>query len=186
MSFLPLNLTEPDSIETVLSHIDYTMQYGEDEEPKEVCNACDSKDSLTYAAYHSHKTLMKATLPTWSRSSLAPSKCIIEWEETFRVILLMYTSLLNFRCSNHTCGLFSVLVLARCAELQTPRRCCFIRSQCRAGHNQVTTLCRKLHAKETDYDLKRFDQDIGCRRPSDRRAWTSITGSLLHGDTSIL
>lgn len=37
MSFLPLNLTEPDSIETVLSHIDYTMQYGEDEEPKEVC-----------------------------------------------------------------------------------------------------------------------------------------------------
>ena len=36
VSFLPLNLTEPDSIETVLSHIDYTMQYGEDEEPKEV------------------------------------------------------------------------------------------------------------------------------------------------------
>ncbi|GJE84677.1 ATP/GTP-binding protein [Phanerochaete sordida] len=35
VSFLPLNLTEPDSIETVLSHIDYTMQYGEDEEPKE-------------------------------------------------------------------------------------------------------------------------------------------------------
>ena len=38
VSFLPLNLTEPDSIETVLSHIDYTMQYGEDEEPKEVCD----------------------------------------------------------------------------------------------------------------------------------------------------
>ena len=36
MSFLPLDLTNPDSIETVLSHIDYTMQYGEDEEPKEV------------------------------------------------------------------------------------------------------------------------------------------------------
>ncbi|KIP12806.1 hypothetical protein PHLGIDRAFT_27182 [Phlebiopsis gigantea 11061_1 CR5-6] len=35
VSFLPLNLTEPDSIEIVLSHIDYTMQYGEDEEPKE-------------------------------------------------------------------------------------------------------------------------------------------------------
>ncbi|TCD71295.1 ATP binding protein [Steccherinum ochraceum] len=35
VSFLPLDLTDPDSIETVLSHVDYTMQYGEDEEPKE-------------------------------------------------------------------------------------------------------------------------------------------------------
>ena len=35
MSFLPLDLTQPDSIETVLSHIDYTIQYGENEEPKE-------------------------------------------------------------------------------------------------------------------------------------------------------
>lgn len=36
VSFLPLNLTDPDSIEYVISHIDFTMQYGEDEEPKEV------------------------------------------------------------------------------------------------------------------------------------------------------
>jgi len=35
VSFLPLDLTSTESIETVLSHIDYTMQYGEDEEPKE-------------------------------------------------------------------------------------------------------------------------------------------------------
>ncbi|KAA1466186.1 ATP-binding protein Fet5 [Dentipellis sp. KUC8613] len=35
VSFLPLDLTNPDSIETVLSNIDFTMQYGEDEEPKE-------------------------------------------------------------------------------------------------------------------------------------------------------
>ncbi|KAJ7129758.1 GPN-loop GTPase [Mycena epipterygia] len=35
VSFLPLDLTSPDSLETVISHIDYTMQYGEDEEPKE-------------------------------------------------------------------------------------------------------------------------------------------------------
>ncbi|KAL0949755.1 hypothetical protein HGRIS_009793 [Hohenbuehelia grisea] len=35
VSFLPLDLTNPDSLETVISHIDYTMQYGEDEEPKE-------------------------------------------------------------------------------------------------------------------------------------------------------
>ncbi|KAJ7179925.1 GPN-loop GTPase [Mycena crocata] len=35
VTFLPLDLTSPDSLETVISHIDYTMQYGEDEEPKE-------------------------------------------------------------------------------------------------------------------------------------------------------
>ncbi|ETW84367.1 hypothetical protein HETIRDRAFT_439143 [Heterobasidion irregulare TC 32-1] len=35
VSFLPLDLTSPDSIELVLSSIDYSMQYGEDEEPKE-------------------------------------------------------------------------------------------------------------------------------------------------------
>ncbi|KAG7449291.1 uncharacterized protein BT62DRAFT_964366 [Guyanagaster necrorhizus] len=35
VSFLPLDLTSSDSLETVVSHIDYTMQYGEDEEPKE-------------------------------------------------------------------------------------------------------------------------------------------------------
>ncbi|KAI0751336.1 GPN-loop GTPase [Daedaleopsis nitida] len=35
VKFLALDLTNPDSIETVLSHIDFVMQYGEDEEPKE-------------------------------------------------------------------------------------------------------------------------------------------------------
>jgi len=35
VSFLPLDLTDSDSLETVVSHIDFTMQYGEDEEPKE-------------------------------------------------------------------------------------------------------------------------------------------------------
>jgi hypothetical protein len=39
VSFLPLNLQDTDSIETVVSHIDYTMQYGEDEEPKEVSSS---------------------------------------------------------------------------------------------------------------------------------------------------
>lgn len=33
---MPLDLTDSDSIEYVLSSIDFTMQYGEDEEPKEV------------------------------------------------------------------------------------------------------------------------------------------------------
>ncbi|KAG8929868.1 ATP binding protein [Tulasnella sp. 418] len=36
VSFLPLDLTDPDSLEAILSHIDYTIQYGEDEEPLEV------------------------------------------------------------------------------------------------------------------------------------------------------
>ncbi|KAF8351527.1 GPN-loop GTPase [Amanita rubescens] len=35
VSFLPLDLTSTESLEMVVSHIDYTMQYGEDEEPKE-------------------------------------------------------------------------------------------------------------------------------------------------------
>jgi len=35
VSFLPLDLTSTDSLETVVSHVDFIMQYGEDEEPKE-------------------------------------------------------------------------------------------------------------------------------------------------------
>jgi GTPase SAR1 family protein len=35
VSFLPLDLTSTDSLDGILSHIDYTLQYGEDEEPKE-------------------------------------------------------------------------------------------------------------------------------------------------------
>ena len=37
VQFLPLDLTSTDSLEILLSHIDHTIQYGEDEEPKEVC-----------------------------------------------------------------------------------------------------------------------------------------------------
>ena len=36
VSFLPLDLTSTESLETVISHIDFCIQYGEDEEPKEV------------------------------------------------------------------------------------------------------------------------------------------------------
>ncbi|KAG9291735.1 hypothetical protein G9A89_012020 [Geosiphon pyriformis] len=35
VSFLPLNINDEESIETVLSHIDNATQYGEDQEPKE-------------------------------------------------------------------------------------------------------------------------------------------------------
>jgi len=35
VSFLPLDLTSTESLETVVSHVDFIMQYGEDEEPKE-------------------------------------------------------------------------------------------------------------------------------------------------------
>jgi hypothetical protein len=34
VSFLPLDATSEDSVNTILSHIDNMMQYGEDEEPK--------------------------------------------------------------------------------------------------------------------------------------------------------
>lgn len=34
VSFLPLDITNEDSLTAVLSHIDHTMQFGEDEEPK--------------------------------------------------------------------------------------------------------------------------------------------------------
>lgn len=35
VSFLPLDVSDTESVEKVVSHIDYSMQYGEDEEPKE-------------------------------------------------------------------------------------------------------------------------------------------------------
>jgi hypothetical protein len=34
VSFLPLDVQVEDSVNTILSHIDNMMQYGEDEEPK--------------------------------------------------------------------------------------------------------------------------------------------------------
>ncbi|CAK9784076.1 GPN-loop GTPase 3-like protein [Cutaneotrichosporon oleaginosum] len=34
VSFLPLDVTDEDSVNTILSHVDNMMQYGEDEEPK--------------------------------------------------------------------------------------------------------------------------------------------------------
>lgn len=34
VKFLPLNITDEDSTEYVLSHVDNSMQYGEDLEPK--------------------------------------------------------------------------------------------------------------------------------------------------------
>lgn len=34
IKFLPLNITDEDSIEYVLSHVDNSIQYGEDLEPK--------------------------------------------------------------------------------------------------------------------------------------------------------
>ncbi|KZO93274.1 hypothetical protein CALVIDRAFT_546743 [Calocera viscosa TUFC12733] len=36
VQFLPLDVTDEDSLQGILEHIDYMLQYGEDEEPKEV------------------------------------------------------------------------------------------------------------------------------------------------------
>jgi hypothetical protein len=35
VQFLPLDVTDENSLETVLSHIDNALQYGESEEPRE-------------------------------------------------------------------------------------------------------------------------------------------------------
>jgi len=35
VQFLPLDASDEDSLHAVLSHIDYSIQYGESEEPKE-------------------------------------------------------------------------------------------------------------------------------------------------------
>jgi hypothetical protein len=80
VSFLPLDLTNPDSLESVVSHIDYTMQYGEDEEPKEVCLCRMGHRSpqprvicvifmLTIDG-HSRTTWIRETLPIWNESFL--------------------------------------------------------------------------------------------------------------------
>lgn len=34
VSFLPLDVQDEDSVNTIMSHVDNMMQYGEDEEPK--------------------------------------------------------------------------------------------------------------------------------------------------------
>ena len=41
MSFVPLNITDDDSVELVLAHIDNAMQFGEDAEPKELTDPSD-------------------------------------------------------------------------------------------------------------------------------------------------
>ena len=35
VAFLPLNVTDEDSITAILSHVDNAIQFGEDQEPKE-------------------------------------------------------------------------------------------------------------------------------------------------------
>jgi hypothetical protein len=71
VSFLPLNLTDPDSLETVISHIDYTMQYGEDEEPKEVglINLFQASLQPLWLCY-SPMTWMRVTSRTWNKNLL--------------------------------------------------------------------------------------------------------------------
>ncbi len=44
VSFVPLNITDDDSVELVLAHIDNAMQFGEDAEPKELAEPGDRDD----------------------------------------------------------------------------------------------------------------------------------------------
>ncbi|ADV19443.1 ATP(GTP)-binding protein Fet5 [Cryptococcus gattii Ru294] len=51
VSFLPLDVTSEDSVNTVLSHIDNMMQYGEDEEPKVPKDMDDGEFVLSLGSY---------------------------------------------------------------------------------------------------------------------------------------
>lgn len=44
VSFLPLNITDPDSLTMVLSHIDSATQYGEDLEPRDPYEGIDENE----------------------------------------------------------------------------------------------------------------------------------------------
>ena len=80
VSFLPLDLTNPDSIEIVLSHIDYTMQYGEDEEPKEVSDSANS-----FIGYH-------FSLVWWPRHLLFTATMLCYFDIIFLTMLLLSPS----------------------------------------------------------------------------------------------
>lgn len=78
VSFLPLDLTSSDSLENVLSHIDYTMQYGEDEEPKEVRGFA--------MILPAHWRLHLSSIPSLTTSTRAISQT---WNEA-RFIFVLY------------------------------------------------------------------------------------------------
>ena len=52
VSFLPLNLSSTDSLDTVVSHIDFVMQYGEDEEPREVSQVMYGSSVFTHSLFN--------------------------------------------------------------------------------------------------------------------------------------
>lgn len=64
VSFLPLDLTSTESLQVVVSHIDFTMQYGEDEEPKEVCLSTGKR--FRADPRDSRATWTRVILRTWS------------------------------------------------------------------------------------------------------------------------
>jgi hypothetical protein len=54
----------------VVSHIDYTMQYGEDEEPKEVSSQDNLGLELTRPVFASRMTLTTGIFRIWNKHSL--------------------------------------------------------------------------------------------------------------------
>ena len=75
VSFLPLDLTSTESLETVVSHVDYVMQYGEDEEPKEVSQHIGIRGTLNRALIMSYA---RCSLMTWMRATL------LRWNDRVR------------------------------------------------------------------------------------------------------
>lgn len=73
MSFLPLDVTVEDSVNTILSHIDNMMQYGEDEEPK-VSSAAPSQTLLDIAKVARYQKTWTTETLTTTYSFKAPDK----------------------------------------------------------------------------------------------------------------
>jgi len=45
VSFIPLNVEDEESIESLLSQVDHAIQFGEDEEPKEIRDEPEEDDN---------------------------------------------------------------------------------------------------------------------------------------------
>ncbi|THH12342.1 hypothetical protein EW145_g53 [Phellinidium pouzarii] len=61
VSFLPLDLTSTDSLENIVSHVDYVMQYGEDEEPRESPSKSRLKPSYLHITQYYQRCLLIPT-----------------------------------------------------------------------------------------------------------------------------
>jgi hypothetical protein len=65
VAFIPLDLTSTDSLEYLLSSIDFSIQYGEDEEPKEVSSHPTRRRTISHLYLPSHRSWTRGI--SWRR-----------------------------------------------------------------------------------------------------------------------